>query len=133
MAQTYGIAVIPWSPTAGGFLTGKYSRNAPVPADSRFDEFWKGLEQRHFSDAAYAILDLLVQLSREKVVHHNLRWHGALNSLASPVRSSTKTATLDDSLNALNILLTTEDLGAKIASHRPTRHRSVLVMTAWRG
>ncbi|MEZ4732916.1 MAG: aldo/keto reductase [Caldilineaceae bacterium] len=33
---TYGIALIPWSPLAGGLLTGKYSRNTPPPADSRF-------------------------------------------------------------------------------------------------
>src|SRR5215210_151189 len=26
MAQTYGIGIIPWSPLAGGFLTGKYQR-----------------------------------------------------------------------------------------------------------
>src|ERR671917_2015401 len=26
LAQTYGLALIPWSPLAGGFLTGKYSR-----------------------------------------------------------------------------------------------------------
>jgi len=26
MAQTYGIAIMPCSPTAGGFLTGKYRR-----------------------------------------------------------------------------------------------------------
>src|SRR5690606_19859182 len=36
MAQTYGIAIIPWSPLAGGLLTGKYSRSAPPPPDSRF-------------------------------------------------------------------------------------------------
>ena len=31
MAQTYGIALIPWSPLAGGFLTGKYTRKEPAP------------------------------------------------------------------------------------------------------
>ena len=36
MAQTYGIGIIPWSPLAGGLLTGKYSREAPPPPDSRY-------------------------------------------------------------------------------------------------
>src|SRR6476646_3435507 len=36
MAQTYGLAVIPWSPLGGGLLTGNYSRAAPRPADSRY-------------------------------------------------------------------------------------------------
>jgi aryl-alcohol dehydrogenase-like predicted oxidoreductase len=39
MARTYGIATIPWSPLAGGLLTGKYTRNAPPPPDSRFADF----------------------------------------------------------------------------------------------
>src|SRR5919112_3765073 len=38
VAQTYGIGIIPWSPLAGGLLTGKYTRNEPPPADSRFGE-----------------------------------------------------------------------------------------------
>ena len=36
-AQTYGVALIPWSPLAGGFLTGKYSRDeSQSPEDSRY-------------------------------------------------------------------------------------------------
>ena len=31
MAQTYGTALIPWSPMAGGFLTGKYRRGEARP------------------------------------------------------------------------------------------------------
>ena len=31
MALTYGVAVIPFSPLAGGFLTGKYRRDRPWP------------------------------------------------------------------------------------------------------
>jgi len=30
-----GIGLLPWSPLAGGFLTGKYQRGAAAPADSR--------------------------------------------------------------------------------------------------
>ena len=32
----YGVGVIPWYPLAGGFLTGKYRRGAPLPAGTRF-------------------------------------------------------------------------------------------------
>lgn len=66
MAQTYGIAIIPWSPTAGGFLTGKYQRGAPLPTDSRFDAFWKGAEKEHFAERSFAVLDLVTALSQEK-------------------------------------------------------------------
>ncbi len=33
--QKYGIGVMVWSPLAGGWLTGKYRKGAPVPAGSR--------------------------------------------------------------------------------------------------
>ncbi len=33
--QKYGIGVIPWSPLAGGMLTGRYRKGQPPPPDSR--------------------------------------------------------------------------------------------------
>ncbi|MFC7128503.1 aldo/keto reductase [Haloferax chudinovii] len=35
MCADYHIGVVPWSPLAGGFLTGKYARDERPPADSR--------------------------------------------------------------------------------------------------
>lgn len=113
MAQTYGIAVIPWSPTAGGFLSGKYQRGEPVPVNSRYDEFWQGLEQRHFSDAAYAILEVLAELGREKgctPYQLALAWCVQQPGITSPIIGPRTRQHLEDSLNALNVQLTAEDL-----------------------
>jgi aryl-alcohol dehydrogenase-like predicted oxidoreductase len=33
--QQYGMGVIPWSPLAGGYLTGRYRKGAEIPAGSR--------------------------------------------------------------------------------------------------
>jgi len=33
--RRYGMGVIPWSPLAGGYLTGRYRKGAEIPADSR--------------------------------------------------------------------------------------------------
>ncbi len=33
--QQYGVSVIPWSPLAEGFLTGKYQRGKPLPSGTR--------------------------------------------------------------------------------------------------
>ena len=35
LTQTYGTALIPWSPLAGGFLTGKYSRDESQSPEDR--------------------------------------------------------------------------------------------------
>src|SRR6204780_4891235 len=37
-AEYHNIGILVWSPLAGGFLTGKYSRTNPAPAGSRFAE-----------------------------------------------------------------------------------------------
>ena len=36
MARTFGIGLIPWSPLAGGLLTGKYTREQPAPEGARY-------------------------------------------------------------------------------------------------
>ncbi|KIF76714.1 aldo/keto reductase [Streptomyces sp. 150FB] len=37
VAQRYGLAVIPWSPLAGGWLSGRYRKGAAQPTSSRSD------------------------------------------------------------------------------------------------
>src|SRR6266496_4495972 len=40
--QRHSMAVIPWSPLAGGWLTGKYRRDEPAPKGSRYSRGWPG-------------------------------------------------------------------------------------------
>src|SRR5215469_15038894 len=40
-AEYHNIGILVWSPLAGGFLSGKYSRDNPPPAASRFAEAWQ--------------------------------------------------------------------------------------------
>jgi aryl-alcohol dehydrogenase-like predicted oxidoreductase len=113
MAQTYGIGIIPWSPTAGGFLTGKYQRDAPPPADSRFEEYWKGAEKRHRSEAAWAVLDLVAELSKEKdctPYQLALAWVAQQPGVTSPIIGPRTKDHLVDSVQAVNVQLTAQDL-----------------------
>lgn len=112
MAQTYGIAIIPWSPTAGGFLTGKYQRGAPLPTDSRFDAFWKGAEKEHFTESAFAVLDLVTALSQEKgctPYQIALAWCAQQPGITSPIIGPRTKQHIDDALQAFQIQLTAED------------------------
>ena len=53
-AQTYGTALIPWSPLAGGFLTGKYLRDeSQSPEDSRYGLEPRRLGRNHFTDESF--------------------------------------------------------------------------------
>ena len=77
MARTYGIATIPWSPLAGGLLTGKYTRNAPPPPDSRFADFENNpMQKRRMVEQVYDVNETLVP-GRDQP-HHRAAHHGAV-------------------------------------------------------
>jgi aryl-alcohol dehydrogenase-like predicted oxidoreductase len=112
MAQTYGLAIIPWSPTAGGFLTGRYRRGEPIPAGSRFDEFWGSGVEEQFTERAFDILDVVVQLSAEKgcsPAQLALAWCGQQPGITSPVVGPRTVEQLNDLLGALDVILTDAD------------------------
>jgi aryl-alcohol dehydrogenase-like predicted oxidoreductase len=112
MAQTYGIAIIPWSPTAGGFLTGKYRRDMSPPAGSRFDEFWKGAEKLHYSESAFAVLDLVETLSKEKgcsPYQLALAWCTQQTGVSSAIIGPRTQQHLADALESLNVQFAAED------------------------
>ncbi|MDX1993051.1 MAG: aldo/keto reductase [bacterium] len=112
MAQTYNIAIIPWSPTAGGFLSGKYRRGEPVPLDSRFAVFWKGQAER-LTDPIFDVLEALEALATEKgcsVYHLALAWCAQQPGITSPIIGPRTVEQLTDSLKALEVVLTEDDL-----------------------
>src|SRR5260221_10277803 len=69
LAQTYGLAILPWAPLARGFLTGKYPRRVSLPDDYRAARDMQvsgGIAERtklQFGDAAYAVLDTVEALA----------------------------------------------------------------------
>jgi len=63
MAQSLGIGVIPYSPTGGGLLTGKYGVNKK-PDKGRLVE-WKMYEARYADASFYAIAERFTELARE--------------------------------------------------------------------
>ena len=53
LCQNEGIGIIPYSPIAQGFLTGKYDRRKPPPDSDRA----KGVKEKFWTDRAFKILD----------------------------------------------------------------------------
>jgi len=65
LALSEGIALMPWSPLAGGFLSGKFNRNSEVAGDSRRDTFdFPPLNKAK----AYDIIDVLMQIGENHKV-----------------------------------------------------------------
>ena len=114
MCQSYGIGTLPWSPLAGGFLTGKYVRDGKQPTDGRFSD------GTHFrssmllgSEAAFAIVDKLEAFARRKETPLSqlaLAWVMQRPGVTSPIIGPRTMEQLEDNLKALEAKFTEEDL-----------------------
>jgi len=112
MAQTYGIALLPWSPLARGFLTGKYRRGEAPPPGSRLTWDNAPREQQLFSSAAFDVLDVVRDLAAEKECTPSqvaLAWVLRQPGVTSPIIGPRTVEQLEDNVGACSVTLTPED------------------------
>lgn len=118
LAQTYGLAILPWSPLARGFLTGKYKRGEPVPGNTRLESdmgmgtVFQRRTQQHFSDRAYDVLDVVEKLAAEKSCTPSqlaLAWLNHQPGVTSSIIGPRTMEQLDDNLGAVSVKITDED------------------------
>ncbi|MCB9594446.1 MAG: aldo/keto reductase [Sandaracinaceae bacterium] len=62
--ERFGLGILPWSPLANGFLTGKYRKGAPPPEGSRLAK-WKDRLARFDTERNWAILAALDEVAKE--------------------------------------------------------------------
>jgi aryl-alcohol dehydrogenase-like predicted oxidoreductase len=117
-AQTYGFALIPWSPIAGGILTGKYDRNAPPPEDTRVGGMYlknPAIAQR-FNNAALDAVDALRTYVEKRggcsMSQFALAWVNAMPGITSPIIGPRTMAQFDDNMLAFDLKLSAEDFAA---------------------
>ena len=114
MAQTYGIGLTIWSPLAGGFLSGKYRRDAPRPVTARFGETsepstWA---ERHFVDQAYDVVELTALIAAEKgctPAQLAIAWVAQHEAVTSVVLGARNVAQLGELLGAGDLQITVDD------------------------
>lgn len=109
--RAYGIGVIPYSPLAAGFLTGKYRPDTPAPDSAR-----AGSARRYFTDRNWALLEQMEALGEEKggasVSQIALAWLLADPLVSSPIIGPRNLQQLADNLGALDFPLTGEEKSA---------------------
>lgn len=113
MAQTYGIAIIPWSPLAAGLLTGKYRRGTPPPDDARYvaDERFQ-ISRAKWVDKLYDVIDALEPLAEAKgctLAQLALAWCIQQKGVTSPIIGPRTMAQYDDNIGALDVTITEDD------------------------
>ncbi len=123
LCQDQGLGITPWSPLAGGFLTGKYPRGAKGPQDAR-----RNKEQKNFiqidEDKAYAILDEVQRIAAARGVSAaqvSLNYLLRKSPVSSVIIGATKPEQLQDNLKTTEWQLTAEEVAALDAVSAPPR------------
>lgn len=106
-----GVGVIPYSPLAAGFATGKYRRDNRNPETTRRAS---GLIQRLVdNEQAYQVLDVLEALAQAQDVpmaQIALAWQLAKPSITAPIIGARNVEQLREVLGACEVVLSADDL-----------------------
>ena len=115
MLQTYDVALVPWAPSAGGFFSEQYERGNKPPEGSRYEAFWRGFYRESFTQnqGVFDIQSLVLEIARDKQISgyaFALAWCTSRPGVTSPIIGPRTSDQLMDSLTAVDITLTDEDL-----------------------
>jgi aryl-alcohol dehydrogenase-like predicted oxidoreductase len=113
-AQELGIAICPWSPLAGGFLSGKYKREEQSrPQEARL-EIQKAAGTtifERYTESNWKVLDVLLDVSKQigrPPAEVALNWVATQPGVTSTIIGATKLAQLDSNLSSLDFTIPAE-------------------------
>jgi len=109
VCETYGIGVIPYSPLAAGFLTGKYQKGEPVPDSVRASS----AKRRYFNKRGWAILASAKKIAEDNGVTVSqvaLAWLLAKPLVASPIIGPRNLTQLEDNLGGAGLKLSAAEI-----------------------
>jgi aryl-alcohol dehydrogenase-like predicted oxidoreductase len=115
MSQTFGIGLVPWSPIAGGLLSGKYRRGQPMPEDSRFADQANPNRQERLVEQVYDVVEQLEPLAQSKdctLVQLAVAWVLAQPGVCSPIIGPRTMSQMEEYLGALSVTMSQSDLQA---------------------
>ena len=107
LCRSKRLGILPWSPLAGGFLTGKYRRQTPPPEGTRLGR-WVDSLGRLDRDRSWAIVDALDAVSGElgaTPAQVALAWLLARPHVTSVIFGARSLAQLEDNLAAAELEL----------------------------
>jgi len=112
LAVDQKLAIMPWSPLAGGFLSGKFKRDTQGPAGARRTTFDFPPVDR---EKAYRIIDVMGPIAQRlevSVAGIAVAWLLHQSSVTSVIVGAKTREQLQDNMAATTVKLTAEDLTA---------------------
>lgn len=99
-----GIGVIPYSPLAAGFLTGKYRRDQALPDSARVS----GIRERYLNERGFAVIDKLDEIAQDHgatIAQIAIAWLLANTAVSSAIIGANSIAQLEDTAHGAAITL----------------------------
>jgi aryl-alcohol dehydrogenase-like predicted oxidoreductase len=110
MAQSEGMAIMPWSPLAGGFLSGKFTRDTQKAGNSRRDEFdFPPINK----EKAFDLVDAMAGIAAKyqvTVARVALAWMLRKPAVTSIIIGAKRKEQLLDNIGATQLQLTEEEM-----------------------
>lgn len=106
-----GVGLIPWSPMARGFLAGNRTRDkSGATTRAKSDEY---AHQLYYSDADFEVVDRVEEMAKKhgfSMAQIALAWLLHKPGVTSPIIGATKMHHLEESVGALDVNLSDEDM-----------------------
>jgi aryl-alcohol dehydrogenase-like predicted oxidoreductase len=119
-AEHHRVGVLVWSPLAGGFLTGKYDRQHPPAAGTRFAD--AGPFVPFDLDRGYAVIDVLRRVAERKSAtpaQIAVAWLLQRPMVSSVIVAARDNRRLEENLRAVDIVLDADDVRELDAASNP--------------
>lgn len=110
MCTEAGLGILPWSPLAQGFLTGKYERDGDLPADSTASET-EGWADRYLTPENFDALDILREIADDvgaSPAQVAIAWQLHHPAITAPIIGARTSAQLEENLRATTVSLSDE-------------------------
>jgi aryl-alcohol dehydrogenase-like predicted oxidoreductase len=114
VCRKFGLGIIPWSPLASGFLSGKYRKGQSAPAGSRMDQ-WKERYASFDNERNWRILDAVRTVASEQgttATAVSLAWLLQRPAVSSVIFGSRTVGQVDENVKAAGLALTGEQMRA---------------------
>lgn len=109
MAEEYHLAIFPWSPLAGGFLTGKFTRESLAEGARRSSYDFPPVDK----EKAYNLVEVMKEIGKQygaSVAQVALAWVRQQKGITSTIIGAKTVDQLKDNIHSVNVMLSDEDL-----------------------
>lgn len=121
LCREMGLGILPWSPLAGGFLSGKYERQKPLPPGSRL-EAKRERFARFDNDRCWRALEVAREVARETATTPaavSLAWLLGKPQVTSAIFGARNLQQLEDNVKATELTLSAEQAQRLDAASAP--------------